>query len=104
MPTLNDALALCKVIRGIAPKYGCHVALTGGCLYKEGERKDIDLIIYRIRQVEQIDHESLFLALEAIGIKKVSGSGWCHKAIYKGINIDLLFPEEVGGEYEKEED
>lgn len=27
-------------------KTGAHVALTGGCLYKSGDRKDFDLVIY----------------------------------------------------------
>ena len=49
---LVSAVDLCKQVESIAPDYGCHVALTGGCLYKEGPRKDLDLLFYRIRQVQ----------------------------------------------------
>ena len=60
-----SAVALCREIEKIAPNFGCHVALTGGCLYKDGARKDIDILFYRIRQVEKIDHEGLKQALQA---------------------------------------
>lgn len=40
MWTQKEAIELCVKIEAICPKYGCHVALTGGLLYKEGERKD----------------------------------------------------------------
>lgn len=86
------------MIEQIAPKFGCHVALTGGCLYG-GSQKDCDIIIYRIRQCPQIDFDGLFGALHVIGVKKVSGFGFCHKATYQGKSIDFLSPEEDEGEY-----
>src|SRR3546814_15766415 len=46
--TLDDAVALCRKIEKIAPEYGAHVALTGGTLYKDGPRKDVDLLFYQI--------------------------------------------------------
>ena len=51
---------------------------------------------YRIRQVEKIDVGGLFDAFELIGVRKVSGFGWCHKATYQGKPIDFFFPEEDG--------
>jgi hypothetical protein len=95
----SDALELCKEIEAICPQFGCHVALTGGLLYKEGPRKDADLLFYRIRQVEKIDGDGLFAALDAIGVQKTSGFGWCHKATWRGKSLDLFFPEEPQGEY-----
>jgi hypothetical protein len=92
--TQADAVALCRVVEEIAPAFGAHVALTGGCLYKEGERKDCDLLFYRIRQTPSIDHDGLFEALGAAGLHKVSGGGWCHKGRYKGKSVDMFFPEE----------
>lgn len=54
------AIKLARLVAGGCQIYGCHVALTGGCLYKDGDRKDCDLIFYRIRQVDEIDRDGLF--------------------------------------------
>lgn len=99
-----QAIELCRQIEAICPAFGCHVALTGGLLYKDGERKDCDILFYRIRQVEVIDMDGLFDALATIGVVKVSGFGWCHKACFEGRQIDCFFPEEDSGEYEPEEE
>lgn len=96
---LNDAIRIAKLIESVAVNYGAHVALTGGSLYKEGKRKDIDFIIYRIRQVEHIDIAGLFENLQSKGFGEIKGVGWCFKTAFDGISIDLLFPEEDGGEY-----
>lgn len=96
---LNEALGLCFDIEKVCPKYGCHVALTGGLLYKGGIRKDCDLIFYRHRQTEEIDVAGLFPALqEACGLtlsEERAGSSveWCRKAIWRGKAVDCLFPE-----------
>jgi hypothetical protein len=99
-----DAIALCRAIEAICPDYGCHVALTGGLLYKDGERKDCDILFYRIRQVDEIDVEGLFAALSTIGVERVSGFGWVYKAVYQGKPIDCFFPESDRGEYERAEE
>lgn len=96
---LSEAIELCKKIELACPQFGCHVALTGGVLYKEGARKDLDILFYRIRQVEQINIDGLIQELGAIGLSEFSGFGWCRKAKLDGKKIDLLFPEEQGGEY-----
>jgi hypothetical protein len=99
--TQQEAIALCKLIEAIAPTYGAHVALTGGTLYKEGRRKDCDLILYRIRQVERIDVHGLLAALaNTIGLTIVSHHGWCCKGTHQGKSVDILFPECEGGEYQ----
>jgi hypothetical protein len=98
--TQADAIALCKEVEKVCPKFGCHVALTGGTLYADGPRKDCDLLFYRIRQVEEINKEELFGALEEIGLSEQDGFGWCHKAEYCGRKVDMFFPEEDGGSYE----
>lgn len=101
--TQSDAIALCVELEKIAPKFGAHVALTGGCLYG-GTRKECDIILYRIRQAPKIDFEGLFEAMTKIGVTKLSGFGFCHKAIYQNKPIDFLSPEEAEGQYpEKEE-
>ena len=92
--TQQQAIELAVMVEAVCPKFGCHVALTGGCLYKVGERKDLDLLFYRVRQHPKIEKVDLFLALQEIGLKELSGWGWCHKAEYEGKKIDCFFPEE----------
>lgn len=101
--TQQEAIDLCTLIESVCPEFGCHVALTGGTLYKVGERKDCDVLFYRIRQVESIDQEALFAALSDVGVERISGFGWVHKASYQGKSIDMFFPEAPDGEYEREQ-
>lgn len=97
--TQEEAIYLAAKIETVAPSHGCHVALTGGCLYKSGGRKDCDILFYRIRQVEKINFVSLFHTLLEMGFERIEGFGWCFKATYYGKPVDMLFPEEIGGEY-----
>lgn len=102
--TQAEALSLCREIEAYCPQHGAHVALTGGLLYKDGPRKDADILFYRIRQVEEIDYAGLFETLKlCLGIEKTGGFGWCHKALWNGKKIDFFFPDETGV-YEREDD
>lgn len=92
--SLSTALPLIRQIELVCPAAGCHVALTGGVLYKSGDRKDLDLLFYRIRQIPAIDMDVLWTQLDLLGVKKVSGWGWIYKATYQGKGLDLFFPEE----------
>lgn len=96
--TQTEAVAMCVAIEAICPAFGCHVALTGGLLYKSGPRKDADILFYRIRQVEKINFEGLWEALKVIGFEKKSGFGWCYKATFKGKPVDCFSPDENGGD------
>lgn len=99
MAVSAQAIILCREIEEIAPIYGCHVALTGGCLYRDGVRKDIDILFYRIRQVDKIDHDGLKAALQAVvGLTDIKGFGWLLKAKWKDMDVDMFFPEEIGGD------
>lgn len=100
--TQSQAIKLCTLIEMLCPKFGCHVALTGGLLYKDGERKDCDILFYRIRQVEEIDMDGLWDALATVGVTKKSGFGWCYKLEFAGLPVDSFFPEEQGGDYDPE--
>lgn len=97
MWTKQEAIDLCIAIEQIAPAYGCHVALTGGTLYKPGDRKDCDILFYRIRQTPEIDVDGLFNALAEIGLERTANHIWCHKATFQGKNVDCFFPEENAG-------
>lgn len=100
----QSAIALCRLIEGISPDFGAHVALTGGTLYKDGGRKDCDVLFYRIRQVDKIDKSGLFEALAMVGLRELGGRGWCHKLDYKGKPVDAFFPEDDGVEYDRDGD
>lgn len=92
------AIAFCTLVEEIAPSYGCHVALTGGCLYKTESRKDLDILFYRVRQTPEINKLGLFLALQdKLGVTVVKHvNGWITKAKWNNRNIDFFFPEEEG--------
>jgi len=96
--TLASAVELCVALEAIAPNFGAHVALTGGTLYKIGPRKDVDILIYRIRHVENIDVDGFMLAASEIGIEPGRDFGWCYRATYRGKPIDFFFPERDGGQ------
>ena len=103
--TLKKAIEICVLLEDIAPSCGCHVALTGGTLYKTGERKDVDILFYRIRQAPVIDTVKLIAKMESLGfsLNEFSG-GWLLKGAYQGVSIDFFFPENEGDEaYTKEE-
>jgi hypothetical protein len=97
--TLQHALDLCVKIESVCPEFGCHVALTGGVLYKPGPRKDCDILFYRIRQAKSIDIDGLRAALATLGIVFLDDHGFVKKATYGSRHIDFLFPEEESGEY-----
>ena len=97
----SEAIQLCEIIESLCPRFGCHVALTGGCLYKPGERRDLDLLFYRIRQVKKIDYQGLWEALDSIGFRNLDGFGWRFHGKYEGKSVDMLLPEEIDGEYKK---
>lgn len=93
--TLDEhTLAIIRTVEDVAKRYGAHVALTGGVLYKKGPRKDLDLMFYRIRQSRRIDAEAMFKALETHGFTVEKGRRWVYKAKYQGRGVDFLFPEE----------
>lgn len=100
MWTQEQAILLCVRIEEVCPKFNCHVALTGGCLYKEGQRKDLDLIFYRVRQKPSIDVKGLLFALKKIGFSSFKGGGWRYVGKIGGDTVDMLFPEDpMQGEY-----
>lgn len=94
--TLEDAIELARIVESVCPAFGCHVALTGGLLYKDPPRKDCDLLFYRIRQ-NSMNLGGLRSALQEIGLDLVAEGGpvepWCVKATFQGKPVDLLFPE-----------
>jgi hypothetical protein len=86
--TQQQAIDLCRQIEIIAPDHGCHVALTGGLLYKFGDSST------GIRQRDKIAIDGLFSALTALGIVRVTtAERFVIKAKHAHGVIDCLFPE-----------
>lgn len=46
-PELSHAVEYCRKLEALVAPLGWHVALTGGALYKDGPRKDVDVALYR---------------------------------------------------------
>ena len=95
--TQERAIELCRTLEPIAADHGCHVALTGGCLYRDGPRKDVDILLYRSLDEPAIDWVKLadaFLARAQVEI--YADFGYCKKARYKGMRVDLFDPHEAG--------
>jgi len=90
---LENAVALCVRCEAIAPRFGFHTALTGGCLYKTGTRKDMDIVFYVRGESPVLDKEGLLKALaDEVGFKVGTDFGYVVKTLYDGSIVDLLFP------------
>lgn len=90
--TQTEAIELCRQVEQICPAFNCHVALTGGLLYKQGSRKDCDILFYSIRGRE-IDKDGLRMALIEIGFDTFMDYGFVQKTRFKGKRVDVFFPE-----------
>lgn len=111
--TLSDSVELAKLLEPVALTHGYHIGIGGGTVNKEGERKDIDVIVYRRRDRRFAENCSplttMFKAFENFGVAFLSDLSddnlerWCTKANWHGIPVDFLFPESPSGEYREEE-
>jgi hypothetical protein len=91
--TLTEAVEFCRLIAPLAVLHNCHVALTGGTLYKDGPRKDVDILFYRHRQADRIEVDQLLIDLRMLGIEFDKYFSWGVKALLDGRKIDFFFPE-----------
>lgn len=99
--TLDDAVPLCGILEGWAIGYDCHVALTGGLLYKDGPRKDCDIVVYRRglfkgeTELPEFNRAALTAAFANV-LTIVQEFGRVTKATYEGKPVDLLFVNMIG--------
>lgn len=85
----------CEMYKKLSP-LGYYPALTGGLLYKEGRRKDIDIVIFRNRQSHLFfEMRDIERALSDIGFTDFIYYGFVTKSRYKGVVVDLMNPEAV---------
>ena len=101
--TLADGAALCTLLAEPLRAVGLFVGLTGGCCYKLGARKDIDLVLYRHRQqsVPAANAVDTFVVVvsQVANITDVKTFGFVTKMKINGAPVDVLFPEAVDGGY-----
>lgn len=111
----DEAFDLCRILESVCSKFGCHIGLTGGLLYKSGPRKDCDIIVYRAGQAdpteerppfaEEIDRNALISAVESAGLVLVKEYTRVVKFLADNKPVDLIFPECDGAyEVDAEED
>jgi hypothetical protein len=112
MWTQAEAIELCRKIEPIVSQFGCHIALTGGVLYKDGPRKDCDLIVYREGLdfgkergpfADTVNRDAMLDAFKAIDLyatKEFIRVVKCQYGITetRWLSVDLIFPE-LDGEY-----
>jgi len=92
--TKQEAMDLCKKIYDSMSGIGFYPALTGGLLYKDGDRKDIDIVIYRNRQnVQKFELKDLEEPLSKLGLIDFNHYGFVSKCKWNGITVDLFNPE-----------
>lgn len=107
--TLQDAVTVCTKIENICPLFNCHVALTGGVLYKEGERKDLDVLFYRVRKTKILLVPLLQELYHKMGLRTLKNDYWCQKMQFAenwpfaGRSVDAFFPELFGDDYPSKE-
>ena len=99
--TTQDGVELCKLIYTELSTFGFYPALTGGLLYKNGKRKDIDIVLYRNRQdLSSFTADYFEYKLSQIGIEVLASYGFVTKAKWKGFSVDIFNPESTNDESE----
>lgn len=103
MWTQAEGVWLCKVIQEVSPAFHCHPALTGGLLYRDGPRKDCDIVIYQRGDTNGVRHpinwEGLWAALAMLGLTLDNDFGYVKKCTYDGKTVDIFDPTKDGGDY-----
>lgn len=94
---LQDGAILCAAIHPPLKARGLFVGLTGGCCYKPGARKDIDLVLYRHRQDgphPDVAIDEFVAAVSTVAkVENVQEFGFVTKMEIDGMPVDVLFPE-----------
>lgn len=87
-------IKICKSIYKTLSNNGFYPALTGGLLYKDGDRKDCDIVIYRNRQkISSFELQDIEWILIACGFSEFKHFGFVTKVKYGDIDVDLFNPE-----------
>lgn len=113
---LSNAIRICTILYKLLKPYHVFPALTGGTLYKQGLRKDLDIILYKgsnggeLQLLTQLRPNrpladktvSLEYLLKEAGFEYILDYGRVVKCKYQDIDIDLIMPEAPEGTYPKD--
>lgn len=104
MNQLELAVSIAKRVNSALEGTDMHIGLTGGVLYKEGTRKDIDFVIYRSKWTGRTFNENeaqiLYLALNKAELFVRANYGRVMKAVTReGTELDFIIPESDIGQY-----
>lgn len=111
---LSNAIRICTVLYKLLEPYHVFPALTGGTLYKQGIRKDLDIILYKGSSGGELYGRTLLNInkplfnkipkelseiLSGHGFTDLTDYGRVIKCKYEGTYIDLIMPEAPEGVY-----
>lgn len=101
-PEMQAAIDLCTDLYKNLSPLGIFPALTGGTLYKDGPRKDIDIVLYRKDCGDKLELKDVYDELVRSGLFIVSNYGRVAKgwSLRYGTDVDIIFPE-ADGSYEE---
>jgi hypothetical protein len=96
--SLDAAIEFARQVERVCKHHKSHVALTGGCLYKGGNRKDLDLVIYSDTENGNMEYFNLQCALQQTfkfnwGVR---GTRVLKAHLKDGRIVDFIFPENEG--------
>jgi hypothetical protein len=94
--SLQEAITMCQFIEPIISPFDAHIGLTGGCLYKGGLRKDLDIVLYPHGGSGGMKETELVEALEKAGFGMGKRFTRVQKAMWFGKSIDFIFPHHEG--------
>lgn len=110
---LSNAIRICTILYKLLEPYHVFPALTGGILYKQGLRKDLDIILYKgstggeLHLLTQLQPNipladktvSLAHLLKEAGFEYIADYGRVVKCKYQDTDIDIIMPEAPEGTY-----
>jgi hypothetical protein len=92
--TQQQSIELVRALEPTIEAHGWNVGLIGGCICKDGPRKDADLVVFTRAFTMSVPNNSYLLdALANKGLKVVNNTGRIVKASYFGKPVDLVFPQ-----------
>lgn len=96
---LDLALNLAPQLEELASKHGFHIGLTGGVLYKEGDRKDIDFVLYEAlndrSNVKHDSREKFITELVNLGFVTYAIHRCTTRMDYHGTRFDFIFTKRI---------
>ena len=114
--TIEDAQRICAKLYEPLRDIGVFIGITGGVVYKEGPRKDVDLLLYLHEKVSEEVAQSKYAKdgllctivekiseVSSVDMDTVAFFGYVTKLTIDGIPVDILFPEYGRNDYPTEE-